>query len=123
MILRVFDTLTPDQRHVLTVRFGDFRSDCPHCGQPAPRDDWRDAVDALSHCVELEGLPRVVRIAAVERAVCRRKWDSKRLASEYGLSLRTLQEQVRRIKARFAKLENSGLAALDEKLREGGCVG
>jgi hypothetical protein len=45
------------------------------------------------------------------------------MASEYGLSLRTLQEQVRRIKARFAKLENSGLSALDEKLREGGCVG
>ncbi len=123
MILRALDSLPKDQRWVLTVRFGDLRSECPCCGQPAPSDDWREAIAGLAGCVELEGLPRIVRFAAIERAVCRRKWDSKQLSQDYGLSLRTLQEQVRRLKARLGRAENAGLGTLDEWLRKGGAVG
>ena len=77
----------------------------------------------LASCADLDGLPRAVKLAAIERAVCRRKWDSKRLSEEYGLSLRTLQEQVRRLKGRLGKAENAGLGALDTWLRQGGTVG
>lgn len=123
MILRALDSLPAEQRHVLTVRFGDFRHECKCCGQPAPSDDWREAVASLASCVELEGLPRIVRFAAIERAVCRRKWDSKRLALDYGLTLRTLQMQVKALKARLGRAETKGLSALDEWLRTGGAVG
>ena len=123
MILRAIDALTHDQRAVLIVRFGDFRSECPCCGQPAPSAEWNEAMSYLASSVDLEGLPRIVRFAAIERAVCRRKWDSKRLSHEHGLSLRTLQEQVRRLKARMGKAENAGLGALDTWLRQGKTVG
>ena len=123
MILRAIDALSHDQRAVLIVRFGDFRSDCPCCGQPAPSEEWNEAMAYLASSADLEGLPRIVRFAAIERAVCRRKWDSKRISQEYGLSLRTLQEQVRRLKARMGKAENAGLGALDTWLRQGGTVG
>ena len=123
MILRAIDALTHDQRAVLVVRFGDFRSECPCCGQPAPSQDWREAMAYLASCADLDGLPRAVKLAAIERAVCRRKWDSKRLSEEYGLSVRTLQEQVRRLKGRMTKAENAGLGALDTWLRQGGTVG
>ena len=123
MILRALNSLAAVQRQVLIVRYGDFRHTCLCCGQPAPSADWREAVDSLSHCNELEGIPRIVRHAAIERAICRRQWDSKRLSQEYGLSDRTLRDQVKRLKERLSRIENAGLTELDGWLRDGGVVG
>lgn len=122
MILAAVDRLPREQRHVITVRFGDVRDDCPCCGQPAPTDEWSDAVDALSHCSELEGVPRRVRHAAIERAICRRKWDATKLSKDFGLSERTLYRQVATLKKRLGKLENTAVRSLDEFFRATGLL-
>lgn len=122
MILSRVAKLPQEQQDVLRVRFGDVRSDCPCCGQDAPCDEWLDAVDALSHCVELEGVPRRVRRAAIERAVGRRKWDAAGLSREYGLSERTLRHQCLQLKRRLGKAENQAVATLDEFFTAAGLV-
>ncbi len=123
MVLAAVERLPKEQAQVITVRYGDVRHECPCCGQPAPPQTWVDAVDALSHCVELEGVPRRVRHAVIERAICRRKWDAARLAIEHGLSERTLYRQCSLLKRRLGKLENTALARLDERFAETGLVG
>lgn len=122
MVLAAVARLPKEQSQVITVRYGDVRYECPCCGQPAPQQDWLDAVDALSRCVELEGVPRKVRHAVIERAVCRRKWDAARLSIEYGLSERTLRHSCLQLKRRLGKLENTALAKLDERFAETGLV-
>lgn len=123
MVLAAVERLPKEQAHVITVRYGDVRHECPCCGQPAPPQGWVDAVDALSHCVELEGVPRRVRHAVIERAVCRRKWDAARLSLEYGLSERTLRHSCLQLKRRLAKAENAAIAYLDDYFAERGLVG
>lgn len=123
MVLAAVARLPKEQAQVIMVRYGDVRQECPCCGQPAPPQAWVDAVDALSHCAELEGVPRRVRHAVVERAVCRRKWDAARLSIEYGLSERTLRHSCLQLKRRLGKLENTALAKLDERFTETGLVG
>ncbi len=122
IILARLDKLTAQQRNVLTVSFGDVRMECPCCGQLAPSDEWRDAIDALSHCAELEGVPRPVRYAAIEKAICRRKWDAKRLSQEYGISLSTLHRQVRALKDRLGRVESQALNALADSFRDTGLL-
>lgn len=122
MILAAVDRLPREQRNVITVRFGDVRDECPCCGQPAPTGEWSDAVDALSHCTELEGVPRRVRYASIERAICRRKWDAVKLSKDFGLSERTLYRQVAALKKRLGKLENVAIVALDEFFRATGLL-
>ena len=117
IILDVVDRLPPEQRRVLRVRYGDVRSQCAHCGSLAPSQAWLDAVEELSHCVELEGLPREVRHAAVERALRTRKWDAARLSKVYGLTERTLRHQVQKLRERFAHVEKLALGALEEGFR------
>jgi hypothetical protein len=67
-------------------------------------------------------VPRKVRHAVIERAVCRRKWDAARLSIEYGLSERTLRHSCLQLKRRLGKLENTALAKLDERFAETGLV-
>ena len=122
MILAAVDRLPREQANVIRVRYGDIREDCPCCGQPAPSIEWQDAVDALSHCVELEGVPRRVRHAAIERVLCRRKWDANRLSAEYGLSERTLYRQAGELRKRLKKVESTAMARLDEFFTDSGAV-
>ncbi len=123
MILFEFDKLDKYQRLVLLIRFGDVRHTCHCCGQLAPSDEWLEAVDALSWAMGLEGYPRIVRHAMIERAVCRKKWDAKRLSEEHGISDRTLRHQIKDIKDRVSKLESKGLNALYYLLRGNGVCG
>jgi hypothetical protein len=115
MVLSALKHLNDEQRNVIMVRYGDLRRECSCCGQMAPTPDWRIAVDALSHCDELRGLPRAIRHAAIEKIVCRRRdIRMQRYASEYDLSARTLRHRVSECKGRLAKVENSAVAWLDE---------
>lgn len=123
MILSEFDKLDKHQRLVLLIRFGDVRHTCTCCGQLAPSDEWLEAVDALSWAIGLEGYPRIVRHAMIERAVCRKKWDAKRVSEDHGIALRTLHRQIRDIKERIGKLETKGLNQLYDMLAEQGVCG
>ena len=122
MILAAVERLPREQELVIRVRYGDVRDTCPCCGQLAPPQEWQEAVDALSHCIELEGVPRQVRREAVERVLCRRKWDAVRLSAEFGLSERTLYRQVGELRKRLGKVENTAMALLDELFAASGVV-
>lgn len=105
--------LPDDQHNVIVARYYRAQHECMCCGQHAPREEWRSAVDALSHCVELEGVHRNVRLMMVERAVCGGKLDIDRLCKNYSLGRRTLYSQLATIKVKFRKLERTAMINLD----------
>ena len=115
MILAALSHLNDEQRALIVVRYGDFRSPCQCCGQYAPTREWRAAVDQLSHCDELGDLPREIRLAAVEKVICRRKGlRVASLAGGYEVTERTVQRRMRDAKQRWGKFENQAIAWLEE---------
>lgn len=114
MVLAALRHLKDEERHVLVARYGDIRRPCACCGQPAPEPAWSEAVEALSLCDELGDLPKSVRRAAIEKAVCRRKLRFAEFVTEYGLSERTLRDKMRKVKERLGKVENSAMAWLSD---------
>jgi hypothetical protein len=114
MVLAALRHLDPEQRHVLVARYGDIRRPCPCCGQAAPEPAWSEAVEALSLCDELRELPKVVRHAAIEKVVCRRKLKFSGFVTEYGLAKSTLFDKTRKVKERLGKVENSAMAWLSD---------
>ena len=119
MILNKLDTLPKEQRWVLTVRFAaDVQPECPCCGRPAQTDEWQDAVDGLAWCVELEGVPKKMRHAMIEKVLCRRGHNFKADCEKYGLVLRTLNRQKDVLKVRLTALERKGLDAMRDRLED-----
>ncbi|EGY53130.1 hypothetical protein [Neisseria shayeganii] len=109
MILNKLDALPKEQRWALTVRFGDVERECPCCGHPAKSNEWKDAVDGLSWCVELEGIPKQMRHAMIAKVLCRQPHNFRADCERYGLVLRTLNRQKNSLKTRLNALERKGL--------------
>lgn len=113
MILAEVCRLSDDQHNVIVARYYRVTHECRCCGQQAPREEWKAAIDALSHCVELEGVHRAVRLVMVEKAICGGRIDAKLIASTYSLSERTLYRKFAVIRSKYRKIENSAMIALD----------
>jgi len=105
--------LPDDQHNVIVARYGHVLHECRHCEQDAPSEEWRSAIDALSHCVELEGVHRKVRRMMVERAVCGGKLDIDLLCKRYSLARSTTFKQLSTIKTKLRKIERTALSNLD----------
>jgi len=73
--------LPDDQHNIIVARYDRVRHECRCCEQPSPSNEWRAAIDALSHCVELEGVHRKVRLIMVEKAACGGKLEIERLCN------------------------------------------
>lgn len=113
MILAEVCRLQDDQHNVIVARYGHVLHECSHCEQEAPSEEWRSAIDALSHCVELEGVHRKVRLMMVERAVCGGRLDIDLLCKRYSLARSTTFKQLSTIKAKLRKIERTALSNLD----------
>lgn len=114
MILAALQHLPDEQRNVITVRYDDVRRQCKGCGGDIPTAGWLMARDALSHCDELGDLPRQIRLAAVEKILCRRGGISLAwYASQYSIAERTLRQRVADARVRLSKVETLALAWLD----------
>lgn len=105
--------LPDDQHNVIVARYGHIMHECTHCEQDAPSEEWRSAIDALSHCVELEGVHRKARRVMVERAVCGVKLDIDKLCKRYSLGRTTTYSQLSAIKTKLRKIERIALSNLD----------
>lgn len=105
--------LPDDQHNVIVARYGRVLHECQCCGQDAPSEEWRSAIDALSHCVELEGVHRKVRLMMVERAICGGKLDIDLLCKRYSLGRTTTYSQLSAIKTKLGKIERIALSNLD----------
>lgn len=105
--------LPDDQHNVIVARYGHVLHECSHCKQDAPSEEWRSAIDALSHCVELEGVHRKVRLMMVERAVCGGRLDIDMLCKRYSLARSTTFKQLSTIKTKLRKIERIALSNLD----------
>jgi hypothetical protein len=114
MIMAALKHLNDEQRAVIIARYCDVRHNCPCCGQPAPDQLWLEAVEQLSQAEEIKDLPKQVRHAAVEKAVCRRKLRFASFATEFGLSERTLRHKLSEVRRRFGKIENQALGFLED---------
>jgi len=113
MILAEVDRLPDDQHNVIVARYGHVLHECPHCEQDAPSDEWRAAIDALSHCVEMEGVHRKVRLMMVERAICGGRLDIDLLCKRYSMARSTTFKQLSTIKIKLRKIEKTALSNLD----------
>lgn len=113
MILAEVCRLPDDQHNVIVARYGHVLHECSHCEQEAPSEEWRSAVDALSHCVELEGVHRKVRLMMIERAVCGGRLDIDLICKRYSLARSTTFKQLSTIKTKLRKIERAALANLD----------
>ncbi|QMT41272.1 DNA-binding protein [Neisseria shayeganii] len=118
MILNKLDALPKEQRWALTVRFGDVEHECPCCGHPAKSHEWKDAVDGLSWCVELEGIPKQMRHAMIAKVLCRQKVDLAGMSERYGLARSTTYRQQNELKHRLNTHERQGLDAIRDMLFE-----
>jgi hypothetical protein len=117
MILAAMRALTQEQRALLTVRYGNVPSDCPHCGRPTRSRAWQEALDYLSHCAELRDLPRPLRHAAVEKIVCRSRGISvTHWANSYDVNARTVRSRVAKAKQRLTVVENAALSWMSDHL-------
>ena len=105
--------LPDDQHNVIVARYYRATHECMCCGSDVPREEWKAAIDALSHCVELEGVHRRVRLMMVEKAVFGSGISAVQLANQYSLSERTLQRQYSLIRTKFQKIRNSAMSSLD----------
>jgi len=92
--------------------------ECKCCGQDAPSDEWRAAIDALSHCPELEGLHKKVRLIIVERATCGGKLEGDKLAKQYSHSKTTLYKQFSLLREKLRKTERLAMNELDNAFFE-----
>lgn len=113
MILAEVCRLPDDQHNVIVARYGHVLHECSHCEQDAPSEEWRAAIDALSHCVELEGVHRKVRLMMVERAICGGRLDIDLLCKRYSLARSTTFKQLSTIKTKLRKIERTALLNLD----------
>lgn len=114
MILAEVCRLPDDQHNVIVARYYRATHECKCCGSDVRRDEWIAAIDALSHCIELEGVHRRVRLDMVEKAICGSgKFSNAQIANKYSLNVRTLQRQHALIKVKFRKIYNAAMVALD----------
>lgn len=113
MILAQVDRLPDDQHNVIVVKYCRVQHECRCCGQYAPRDEWKSAIDALSHCIELEGVHRAVRVMMVEKAICGGRLDIDKLCKQYSIGRSTTFKQLADIKIKFRKIERLTMIGLD----------
>ena len=113
MILAQVDRLPDDQHNVIVAKYLRDQYECRCCGQYAPREEWRLAIDSLSHCVELEGVHRTVRLMMVEKAICGGRLDIDRLCKQYSMGRSTTFKQLADIKVKFRKIERLAMIGLD----------
>lgn len=113
MILSEVCRLPDDQHNVIVARYCRAKHECPCCGQPAPREEWRSAIDALSHCYELEGVHRTVRLMMVEKAICGGRLDIEMMGKKYSLSRSATYRQLSDLKTKFRKIERIAMINLD----------
>lgn len=113
MILAEVCRLPDDQHNVIVAKYYTVKDECRCCGNPAAREEWKTAIDALSHCIELEGVHRAVRLMMVERAICGGRLDVETVSRKYSLSKSTTYRQLSIIKNKYRKIEKIALINLD----------
>jgi len=115
MILAEVCRLPDDQHNVIVARYCRVTYECSCCGQDAPREEWNAAIDALSHCYELEGVHRKIRLIMIERAVTGGRLEIDHLIKKYSLSERTLYRQYKSVKTKIREIEKRALINLDNR--------
>lgn len=105
--------LPDDQHNVIVARYDRVTHECKCCGNEVNSEEREAAIDALSHCVELEGVHRKVRLMIVRKIMCGGKLQYDLLARQYSLAERSLYRQAAALKLKYRKVENTALVALD----------
>lgn len=118
MILAEVCRLPDDQHNVIVARYDRMTHECKCCGSEVNSEDREAAIDALSHCSELDGVHRKVRILIVKKVMCGGKLHYDILARQYSLAERSLYRQAAAVKVKYRKVENAALIALDNAFYE-----
>lgn len=118
MILAEVCRLPDDQHNVIVARYDRATHECKCCGSEVFSEEREAAIDALSHCVELEGVHRKVRVMMVKKALCGGKLDVTQLCRDYYMGRTALYTQLSDIKVKLRKLERSAMITLDNAFLE-----
>jgi len=113
MILAEVCRLPDDQHNVIVARYYRVTHECRCCGQKAPTDEWKSSIDYLSHCIELEGVHRTVRLLMVEKAICGGRLEIDLLCKNFLISRSALYKQFADIKNKLRKIEKIAMINLD----------
>ena len=113
-ILAAVGRLPDVQHNVIVARYHRATHECECCEQPTRSYEWRNAIDALTHCVELEGVNKKVRLMLVERVFNGTKISIDRISKENSLNNRTLYRQLASIKEKYRKQEKLAMAELEQ---------
>ncbi len=122
MILAEVCRLPDDQHNVIVARYYRAMHECLCCGQNAPREEWKAAIDALSHCFELEGVHRAVRLMMVEKALCGGRLDIEMMGKKYSLSKSATYRQLTYLKSKFRRIERIAIINLDNAFMDKGVL-
>jgi len=110
--------LQDDQRNVIVARYDRSTHECKCCGSEVNSEEREAAIDALSHCVELEGIHKKVRLMIVRKVMCGGRLHFDILAKQYSLAERSLYRRAAAVKLKYRKVENAALVALDNAFFE-----
>ncbi len=122
MILAAVTRLQERERNLIIATFGEVRTEC-HCGEMCAPKSWHEAIDALSHCPELDGAPRKARHAIICLALSRNSESAVAMARKHGLSERTVQDKAHKLKKRLLKERGAAFAQLERYFTAAGVVG
>lgn len=112
MILAEVCRLPDDQHNVIVAKYHRSKHRCMCCRSEIYSEEWHNAIDALSHCRELEGVHKTVRLDMVEKSVCGGKVNIIDHCKKYSLGRTVLYEQLSAIKHKLKKLERTAISNL-----------
>lgn len=118
MILAEVCRLQDDRHNVIVASYCRSKIECKCCGQDVYREEWNTAIDALSHCYELDGVHRKVRNMIVKVAVCGGRLDIDSISRQYSLGRSTTYKQLAKMKEKIRKIHKLALIDLDNALSE-----
>lgn len=115
MILAAVCRLPDDQHNVIVAKYSAFMHECKCCSQLAYSEDRLNAIEALTHCQELNGLNKKVSLSLVRNALLGGRLSADRLAREIEKTDRTIYRKNTKLKIKFGKLERMAKATLEQE--------
>lgn len=114
MVLAQVERLPASQRNYIVAKYGDATHECLCCGEDAHTREWKAAIDALSGCIELDGLPKKVKLSLIRKAICGSKFDQGKMVDKYDLSERTVYRKTADVQARMDKIRKDAYKMLND---------
>lgn len=120
-VLARLERMDPKHKACVVARYSPRTIDCKCCGQPAPKVEYREAIDQLADHVSqyLSGALSVRRIRyAIVQEFFERRRSIGKVADEVGVPRRTAYDQKNKIWPHLVELDKMATAEMSDILAD-----